>query len=91
MHELAAGVDELNESTPGESKLISLVAVAQADSSTPGNENIKRTYKIVASAPMGRSYAHDLAARYGISFDKIVTTLAERRVIDPDVAATLPS
>ncbi len=40
---------------------------------------------------MGRSYAHDLAARYGLSFDKIVTTLTERQVIDPDLAGMVSS
>ncbi len=40
---------------------------------------------------MGRSYAHDLTARYGISFDKTVTTLSERQIIDPDLAGTVSS
>jgi DNA mismatch repair protein MutS len=84
MHELAAGVDEFNDKTPGDSKVISLVAVAQTDPSQPEADTVKRTYKIVTSPPMGRSYAHELAARYGISFDKIVETLTARQVISPD-------
>jgi hypothetical protein len=86
MHELAANLDEYNEMTPGESKIVSLVAGAQTDASEANS--VQRTYKIVASPPMGRSYAHELAARYGISFDKIVETLTTRHAIDP---ASIPS
>jgi DNA mismatch repair ATPase MutS len=83
MHELAACVDEFNTATPGDSRVISLVALAQADPcvSPDDTDAVRRTFKIVASPPMGRSYAHDLAARYGISFDKIVETLTARQVI----------
>ncbi len=83
MHELAACVDEFNTATPGDSKVLSLVALAQADpcASSDDADAVRRTFKIVASPPMGRSYAHELAARYGISFDKIVETLTARQVI----------
>jgi DNA mismatch repair ATPase MutS len=84
MHELAANADELNEMTPGDSKIVSLVAVAQSEGN--GGEHIKRTYKIIASPPLGRSYANELAARYGISFDKIVDTLRTRQVLVEDTS-----
>lgn len=83
MHELAENVDVLNTLTPGDSRVISLVAVAQTDRATSSADAVKRTYKIIPSPPMGRSYAHELAARYGISFEKIIETLAARQVIDP--------
>ena len=88
MHELAANLDEVNDTTPGDSKAVSLIAVAQTDSSSSDNGDVRRTYKIIASPPMGRSYAHELAARYGISFDKIVETLSERGAIDPAAVQT---
>jgi DNA mismatch repair ATPase MutS len=81
MHELAASADELNTTTQGDSAVISLVAMAQIDPSPDANGDVKRTYKIIPSPPMGRSYANELAARYGISFDKIVNTLRTREVI----------
>jgi DNA mismatch repair protein MutS len=83
MHELAASADELNTLNPGDSKVMSLVAIAQPESNAGSEEGIKRTYKIISSPPMGRSYANELAARYGISFDKIVETLNARQVIAP--------
>lgn len=88
MHELAASADDLNATTPGDSKVLSLVAVAQTEPGGAVGGSIKRTYKIVASPPMGRSYADELAARYGISFEKIVGALKARKVIGPDVEVT---
>ncbi|CAG0968931.1 MAG: hypothetical protein IAE83_02900 [Anaerolinea sp.] len=88
MHELAGSADALNASTPGDSKVLSLVAMAQSSLSEASGGEIKRTYKIVASPPMGRSYADELAARYGISFEKIVGALKTRKVIDPDMEIT---
>ncbi len=82
LHELAASVDAINAETPGDSRAVSIVAVAQADTRSPSGD-IKRMYKFVVSPPMGKSYAQELAARYGISFDKIVEILAERHVISP--------
>lgn len=83
MHELAASADELNNAIAGDSKVVSLVATAQTTSSGQGGA-VKRTYKVIASPPMGRSYAQELAAQYGISFEKIVETLNARQVIDTD-------
>jgi DNA mismatch repair protein MutS len=87
MHELAAQVDELNDSTPGDSRVISLVAVAESQPTMLSSDSVKRTYKIVASPPMGHSYAHELAVRYGISFEKIVETLTARQVIKDRLGA----
>jgi DNA mismatch repair ATPase MutS len=84
MHELAANLDEYNAMTPGDSKVVSLVAGAQTDSTDPSANGVQRTYKIFRSPPMGRSYARELAARYGISFDKLVETLTARQAIDPN-------
>lgn len=88
MHELAANLDEFNAATPGDSKIISLVSGALVDSGASAQDAVKRTYKIIPSPPMGHSYAQELAARYGISFDKIVEKLTARHAIDP---AIIPS
>ncbi len=86
MHELAASADEINSTTQGNSKVISLVATAQTHASEGGSSEVTRTYKIIASPPMGRSYAQELAAQYGISFDRIMETLSARQAIDADMA-----
>ncbi len=86
MHELATSADELNATTPGDSKVLSLVAVAHSDPTVKDGEGIKRTFKIIVSPPMGRSFANELATRYGISFDRIVDTLKTRQVIAPALA-----
>jgi hypothetical protein len=43
--------------------------------------------QIFRSPPMGHSYTQELAARYSISFDRIVETLTARQVIDPRIVA----
>jgi len=82
LHDLAANVAEINTDTPGDSKVVSLVAVAQTDNQST-TDGIKRTYKFIVSPPMGHSYAQELAVHYGISYDKIVETLVARQVIPP--------
>jgi hypothetical protein len=45
-----------------------------------------RTYKIKPGPPMGVSYARDIAARYGISLEKILQALQARGVIEKPAA-----
>jgi hypothetical protein len=47
-----------------------------------GQGRMRRTYKIQPGPPVGTSYARDIAARYGISFEQIVATLQDRQVLD---------
>jgi hypothetical protein len=42
-----------------------------------------RTYKIIRAAPMGLSYARDIAERYGIGFAQLQQRIAKK---DPDVS-----
>ena len=79
LHELAENVDELNRSTPGESKIISIVSSPVKDNHPPGAD-IHRTFKIEAREPMGRSYAREIATKYGISYDQLENLLIERGV-----------
>jgi DNA mismatch repair ATPase MutS len=80
LHELAAGAEELNASTPGDSHITSMVASLVNESSAEGGD-IKRTYRVIFSPPMGRSYAHEIAARYGISYEQLIEMLDQRGVI----------
>jgi hypothetical protein len=87
MHELASLVEEINRTVPGDSKVISLV-------SSPVNEEpgargeIRRSYRIEARPPMGRSYAREIAARYGIGYEQLEETLKGRGVLGEDHRST---
>lgn len=77
LHELAAAVDTLNAEPPGESRIVSLVASHHE----AGAEGLQRAYKIVPGPPAGRSYAQEIAAHYGISYDQLTTLLKQRGVL----------
>jgi DNA mismatch repair protein MutS len=86
LHELAADAATLNaESTTADtSQVVSLVSQVQLNDQEPENSTqpIKRTYKIVPGPPMSKSYALDLAARYGISYEQLVSLLKDRQQIN---------
>ena len=80
LHELAASVDAMNTETEGDSQIISMVSQVQIESEHNGQQ-VRRTYQVVASPPMSKSYAIELAARFGISFEQLSNTLKKRDVI----------
>jgi DNA mismatch repair protein MutS len=82
LHELAANCDSINTETPGDSTVISMVSMVKIEENGEGKV-ARRTYKVVPGPPMGMSYAREIAARYGISFEQLMETLRERQVIDP--------
>ena len=65
LHELTSMLDEINEkcTKDGGARLDTLVA---------GMEDGERSFKITRKKPDGRSYARDIANKYGISFDSIM-------------------
>ena len=65
LHELAAKVDEINEKSAelGGIRLDTLVA---------GIEEGKRSFKIIRAKPDGKSYARDIADKYGLSFENLI-------------------
>jgi len=81
LHELANRVDELNDSVPGDSKIVSVVS-SPIDSAAQANgaEGI-RSYKLEIRPPLGQSYAREIAARYGISYQQLENVLSERGVL----------
>ena len=82
LHELAARVDELNAETPGDSRVCSLVSLVDASASGNGSGgDLRQTYRIVTGPPRGRSYAREIAARYGISYAQLVETLRQRGIV----------
>ena len=80
LHELAADIDSINSETEGDSKVISLVSMVSIEDS-PDGDRVRRTYHIVPSPPMGRSYAREIAVRYGISFEQLKEQLSARKQI----------
>jgi DNA mismatch repair protein MutS len=78
LHELAADVAALNASTDGDSHIVSLVASRMG----AGEEGSRRSYKIAPGPPLGRSYAREIAAQYGISYDQLTALLRQRGVLE---------
>ncbi len=65
LHDLAASVDSINDSCVphGGVKIDNLVAAIEKGS---------RSFKILRARPDGKSYARDIADKYGLSLDKIM-------------------
>lgn len=81
IHELAQRAGELNGSISGDSKIISVVSSpVNADPQVSAAE-VKRTYKVEVRPPLGQSYAREIAARYGISYQQLEKILSDRAVL----------
>ncbi len=70
LHELAAVLPEINERSVarGGVKIDTLVA---------GIEEGRRSFKIYRAKPDGKSYAKDIADKYGLSFERLVPVVRE--------------
>ncbi len=68
LHELAAQIDSINARTAPDNgtKIDSLVA---------GIEDGNRSFKIARMKPDGKSYARDIADKYGLSYENIVKNI----------------
>jgi DNA mismatch repair ATPase MutS len=85
LHELAHSAESLNADTPGDSRIISIVASRvheDAIRQDGAQATLRRSYKIAPGPPIGRSYARELAANYGISYDQLLNQLRERGQVD---------
>ena len=65
LHELAAEVPAINERMAAEGG-------APIDTLVAGMEEGQRSFRILRAKPDGKSYARDIAARYGLSYDSIM-------------------
>ena len=81
LHELANSVDELNASVPGDSKIISVVSSPVDTAAHADGVEVRHTYKLEIRPPLGQSYAREIAARYGISYQQLENVLAERGIL----------
>ena len=70
LHELAAEIDRINAESVanGGVKIDTLVA---------GIEEGKRSFKIFRAKPDGKSYARDIAKRYGLTYDNILKKIGK--------------
>ena len=76
LHTLAARVDELNREAAafGGAKIDTLVAKIE--------QNGERSFKILRIKPDGKSYAKDIADKYGLSFEKINDMIERKKRSD---------
>ena len=72
LHELAAAVPEVN-------RKICEAGGVPVDTLVAGIEEGRRSFKIVRAKPDGKSYARDIANKYGLSLSDIEKRLAERK------------
>ena len=65
LHELAAGVEEINRRSAE-------CGGVMVDTLVAGIDEGRRSFKIKRAKPDGKSYARDIADKYGLSFDKLM-------------------
>ena len=63
MHKLAADVDEMNEGSKG----------AKASSLVVRSDGGKRSFRVEVASPEGMSYARDIAEKYGVTYEMLVS------------------
>ncbi len=74
MHELATDTETMN-SVPGDIDVASLIT---------GIHEGKRSYKVFLAPPEGVSYAHDIAEKYGVTYDQLKTSISKSRTAAAD-------
>ena len=70
LHELAAEIDAINARTAPDGG-------AHIDSLVAGIEEGKRSFKIIRTKPDGKSYARDIADKYGLSYENIIKNIGK--------------
>jgi DNA mismatch repair ATPase MutS len=68
LHELAAEIDNINARTAADGGAV-------IDTLVAGIEDGRRSFKIFRQKPDGKSYARDIADKYGLSYENIVNRL----------------
>lgn len=71
LHELAASVDEIN-------RRAAAVGGCKIDTLVAGMEEGQRSFLILRKKPDGKSYAGDIANKYGLSFEQILRDFSAR-------------
>lgn len=74
LHELAAGIADINL----RSREFGGIAI---DTLVAGIEEGRRSFKIYRAKPDGKSYARDIAQKYGLSFDELIGRAAGKAAV----------
>jgi DNA mismatch repair protein MutS len=78
----SANVDPINQDTPDDSLVASLVTGSEHVSAQEGGaESAQRTFRIRPGPPQGISYARDIARQCGIELHQLIETLKKRKTL----------
>ena len=77
LHELAASIDDINR------RSLALGGV-RIDTLVAGMEEGQRSFKIARRTPDGKSYARDIAEKYGLSFDRLTARIRDGGTSEPN-------
>ncbi len=72
LHELAAEIDGINAKSRANGGVM-------IDTLVAGIEEGRRSFKIRRAKPDGKSYARDIAERYGLTYEKIIKKIGDRK------------
>ncbi len=72
LHELSAQIDEINAKCAAEGGV-------PIDTLVAGINGAERSFEITRAKPDGKSYARDIADKYGLSYDKIMTRVKNKK------------
>ena len=91
LHELAREVGRLNRESPGRGRIASLVSLVEDESGGRGAadsgredktpQSVLRTFKIRPGKPAGYSYAREIAAKHGVSYQQLEELLRSRGLV----------
>ena len=88
LHELAARTAALNDETPGDAAVGSLVSVVEDEGAAVIGPRHRRTFRILPGPPRYVSYASEIAEQHGISYGQLVQLFRQRGLpIGPAPAA----
>ena len=72
LHELAASIPEINARSKERGGI-------EIDTLVAGIEEGQRSFKIYRMKPDGKSYARDIAEKYGLTFDTLISSVREEK------------
>lgn len=70
--ELAQNIDRLEAETPGDSRVVSLVAGTLGEDFKGGRGELNRSYKVERGLPRDQSYADEILQKYGLDFEAAI-------------------
>jgi DNA mismatch repair ATPase MutS len=89
LHELAAKATGLNNA-PDDNMVISMVALTreEGEDGEPDKKQVIPEFRIVAGPPRGKSYAREIACKYGIDYEHLDELLKGRGIMGVEKSVT---